>query len=198
MFKQRQTIANKYPIVSGRHQTEEQVYDPKKGPGGDIYVKGSWVLHTLRGLIGDQAFWTSIRREVYGRPDPRPGNFQPRFGSTTEFEAITSQEAHRNLKWFFDVYVRQAHLPRLVTSRQGQSFNLQWKTPHGLPFPMPVEVDVDGRRQIVAMSNGRGTISLPGPFSVVAVDPDSKILRQDDAIDRFRDDHASKKPSGTS
>ena len=198
MFKQRQTIANKFPIVSGRHQTEEQVYDPKTGPGGDIYVKGSWVLHTLRGLIGDQAFWTSVRREVYGRPDPKPGNFQPRFGSTNEFEAIASQEAHRNLKWFFDVYLRQAHLPRLVTSRLGTSLNLQWQTPHGLPFPMPVEVDVDGQRQVVAMASSRGSVTLPNANSVVTVDPESKILRQNDAIDRYRDDQASKKPKTAS
>jgi aminopeptidase N len=198
MFKQRQTIANKYPIVSGHHQTEEQVYDPKKGPGGDIYVKGSWVLHTLRGLIGDQAFWTSIRREVYGRPDPRPGNFQPRFGSTTEFQAITSQEAHRNLKWFFDVYLRQAHLPRLVTTQQGTTLNLQWRTPRGLPFPMPVEVDVDGHRQVVPMTSGRGSLTVPNTYSLVTIDPDSKILRQNDAIDRYRDDQASKKPKTAS
>jgi aminopeptidase N len=194
MFKQRQTIANKYPIVSGRHQTEEQVYDAKTGPGNDIYVKGSWVLHTLRNLIGDDAFWTSIRREVYGRPDPKPGNFQPRFGSTNEFEAIVSQEAHRNLKWFFDVYLRQAHLPRLVTTRQGQTLSLQWTTPHGLPFPMPVEVQVDGQRQVVPMANGRGSVTLPNANSLVTVDPDNKILRQNDAIDRYRDDQAKNRP----
>jgi aminopeptidase N len=193
MFKQRQTIANKFPIVSGRHQTEEEVYNDKTGPGGDIYVKGSWVLHTLRGLIGDQAFWTAIRREVYGRPDPRPGNFQPRFGSTNEFEAIASQEANRNLKWFFDVYLRQAHLPRLVTSRQGTTLNLQWQTPRGLPFPMPVEVSVDGQRQVVPMASGRGSVALPNPNSLVTIDPDSKILRQNDAIDRYRDEQARKK-----
>ena len=194
MFKQRQTIANKFPIISGKHQTEEEVYNPKSGPGGDIYVKGSWVLHTLRGLIGDQAFWTSVRREVYGRPDPKPGNFQPRFGSTSEFEAIASQEAHRNLKWFFDVYLRQAHLPRLVTTQQGNTVNLQWQTPKGLPFPMPVEVDIDGQRQVVPMTSGRGTVTLPNSNSVVTVDPESKILRQNDAIDRYRDDQAKKKP----
>ena len=194
MFKQRQTIANKFPIISGRHQTEEQVYDPKTGPGGDIYVKGSWVLHTLRGLIGDQAFWTSVRREVYGRPDPRPGNFQPRFGSTTEFEAIASQEAHRSLKWFFDVYLRQAHLPRLVTTQQGTTVNLQWKTPRGLPFPMPIEVDVDGQRQVVSMTSGRGTFTLPSPDSLFTIDPDSKILRQNDAIDRYRDEQEKNRP----
>jgi aminopeptidase N len=190
MFKQRQTIQNKYPIVSGRHQTEEQVYDNKTGPGNDIYVKGSWVLHTLRNLIGEQAFWTAVRREVYGRPDPRPGNFQPRFGSTNEFEMIASQEAHRNLKWFFDVYLRQAHLPRLVATRQGQTLNLQWKTPHGLPFPMPVEVQVDNQRQVVPMANGRGSLTIANTNSLVTVDPDNKILRQNDAIDAYRDDQA--------
>jgi aminopeptidase N len=197
MYKQRQTIANKYPIVSGRHQTESAVYDPKTGPANDIYVKGSWVLHTLRGLIGDTAFWTSTRRLVYGRPDPKPGNFQPRFGSTDEFQAIVNQEAHRNLKWFFDVYLRSAHLPRLLAVRQGNTVMLQWQTPRGLPFPMPVEVDVDGKRQVVAMANGRGSFSLPAPFSVYTIDPDTKILRQDDAMDRFRDDNAkkAKKPS---
>ncbi len=198
MFKQRQTIQNKYPIVSGRHQTEEQVYDNKTGPGNDIYVKGSWVLHTLRNLIGDQAFWTAVRREVYGRPDPKPGNFQPRFGSTNEFEAIASQEAHKNLKWFFDVYLRQAHLPRLVTTRQGQTLYLQWKTPHGLPFPMPVEVQVDNQRQVVPMTNGRGSLTITNPNSLVTVDPDNKILRQNDAIDAYRDDQAKNRPRTSS
>jgi aminopeptidase N len=198
LFKQRQTVANKFPIVSGSHRTESQVYDPKTGPGGDIYVKGSLVLHTLRNLIGDDAFWTAIRREVYGRPDPRPGNFQPRFGSTSEFQTIVSEEAGRDLKWFFDVYLRQAHLPRLVTTRQGKTLSLQWKTPHGLPFPMPVDVAIDGRRQVVPMTGGHGTIAIPGPNSLVTIDPDSKILRQSDAIDRYRDEQASKKAKGAS
>ena len=59
---------------------------------------------------------------------------------------------------------------------------------------MPVEVDVDGQRQVIPMANGRGTVTLPNPNSVVTVDPDSKILRQTDAIDRYRDDQAKKKP----
>jgi aminopeptidase N len=198
LFKQRQQVANKFPIVSGRHRTESEVYDPKTGPANDIYAKGSLVLHTLRNLIGDEAFFRSVRRLVYGRADPRPGNFKPRFGSTSEFQAIASQEGQRNLKWFFDVYLRQAHLPRLVTTRNGNNLSLQWKTPHGLPFPMPVEVAVDGKRQVVPMTGGRGSIALPGPFSLVTIDPDSTILRQSDEIDRYRDEQASKKAKGAS
>jgi aminopeptidase N len=198
LFKERQQIANRHPIVSGRHQAESDVNDPTKGPGTDIYYKASWMLHTLRNLIGDDAFWRATRRLVYGRPDPRPGNFQPRFGSTNEFIALVNQEAHRNLDWFFDVYLRQARLPRLVTSRNGRTLFLQWRTPKGLPFPMPVDVMVDGKLQTVPMTSGHGSLALPSPDSLVTVDPDSKILRQSDAMDRFRADPASKIPYGPS
>jgi aminopeptidase N len=198
MFKQRQQIANKHPIVSGRHQPESEVYDGKSGPGNDIYYKASWMLHTLRSLIGDDAFWSATRRLVYGRVDPRPGNFQPRFGSTDEFVAIASKESHRDLSWFFNVYLRQAHLPRLVSWRRGATLYLQWKTPRSLPFPMPVDVDVDGKRQVVPMSSGNGSIELPNWYSRVTLDPDSKILRQSDEIDRYRSDQSSKKPYGPS
>ena len=198
MLKQRQQIANKHPIVSGRREPESEVYDGKTGPGTDIYYKASWVLHTLRGLIGDDAFWRATRRLVYGRPDPLPGNFQPRFGSTNEFVAIASQEANQDLHWFFNVYLRQARLPRLVSWRKGNTLFLQWKTPRGLPFPMPVEVGVDGKRQVVPMIGGHGSLELPSWYSQVTLDPDSKILRQSDEIDRYRDDQTSKKAHGPS
>ena len=48
------------------------------------------------------------------------------------------------------------------------------------------------------MSSGRGALQLPSKDSIVTVDPDSKILRQSDTIDRFRADPASKIPYGTS
>jgi aminopeptidase N len=198
LFKQRQQIANKNPIVSGLHRTEDEVNDPAKGPGTDIYYKASWVLHTLRGMIGNDAFWRATRRLIYGRPDPRPGNFQPRFGSTREFIAIVNQEAHRDLGWFFNVYLRQAKLPRLVTWRSGRTLFLQWKTPKGLPFPMPVDVLVEGKLHMVSMTGGLGAIQLPSADSLVTIDPDSKILRQSDAMDRFRADPATKIPYGPS
>ena len=64
---QRNTIQNEQPLVSGRERSEKEVYADSGGPRGDIYPKGSWVAHTLRKLIGDEAFFTSIRTG-YGRP----------------------------------------------------------------------------------------------------------------------------------
>ena len=57
-MRMRSTIANKAAMVSGKPRTEEDVYDQKRGgPGQDIYVKGALVMHTLRSLIGDEAFF---------------------------------------------------------------------------------------------------------------------------------------------
>lgn len=186
MAGQRTSIANVHPIVEGRSRTEDEVYTPETGPGQDIYVKGSWVMHTLRGLIGDEAFFTTLRRIVYGRPDPRPGNFSPRFGSTNEFVAIASEETGRNLGWFFDVYLRRAALPKLVTARAGNRLDLSWQTPDDLPFPMPIEVKVGDETVSLPMTGGKGSIPLPKATTHVVIDPEGKILRQSDDIDAFQ------------
>jgi aminopeptidase N len=183
LMKQRETILNKAPIVSGKSRTEEDVYDADKGgPGGDIYVKGSWMLHTLRGLIGDPAFFEVTRRAVYGRPDPRPGNFAPRFSSSKEYRAIVNQVTGADYGWFFDVYLDQAALPDLVQTRQGNRLTLEWKTPGNRPFPMPVEVEVDGKVTRLAMTSGRDTLTVPEGAHVV-VDPMARILRRSTAIE---------------
>jgi hypothetical protein len=64
---------------------------------------------------------------------------------------------------------------------------LQWRTPGGLPFPMPVVVRVGDTTGTVAMTGGHGEFALPSPATHYILDPDSKLLRQDDAMDRFRD-----------
>jgi aminopeptidase N len=182
----RNQIANRAPIVSGRIMTEEQVYEESKGgPGNDIYVKGAWVLHTLRNLIGDKAFWDVTRRLVYGRADPKPGNFQPRQATTPEYIAIVNQVTGRDLHWFFDVYLYKAALPELVESREGNTLRLHWKTPGDKSFPLPVEVSVDGVVQRVAMTDGSGSIAVPAGAHVV-VDPQSRILKRSAVVDAFQ------------
>ncbi len=186
LAQQRTTITNVHPIVEGRSRTEDEVYSPVTGPGQDIYVKGSWVMHTLRGLIGDKAFFTTLRRVVYGRSDPQPGNFAPRFGSTNEFVAIASEEAGRNLDWFFDIYLRKAAVPKLVAKRDGMRLDLTWQTPDDLTFPMPVEVKVGDAIVVVPMTDRKGKITLPDASTHVVFDPHAKILRQSDDIDAFQ------------
>lgn len=186
MLKQRERIDNKAPIVRGKLLTEEEVYEPSKGGAGqDIYFKGSWMLHTLRWLIGDRAFFDAVRRTVYGRPDPKPGNFQPRYGSTADFERAVQEATGKDYRWFFDVYLRQAALPELVRRDLPGAVELEWRVPGGRPFPLPVEVRVGDMMTRLDMTGGRGTISVRAGTRVV-VDPDASVLRRSYTVEEYR------------
>jgi hypothetical protein len=49
---------------------------------------------------------------------------------------------------------------------------------------MPVDVEVDGKLQTVAMTGNRGSLSVPAHAHVV-LDPSGKILRRSADIDAF-------------
>ena len=50
---------------------------------------------------------------------------------------------------------------------------------------MPVEVEVDGERQTVAMTGGRGRIAVPAGAHVL-IDPDNKVLRRLEFIEAWK------------
>ena len=123
-----------------------------------------------------------MRLEVYGRADPRPGNFAPRYGSTVEYEGFVRQATGKDYGWFFNVYLRQAALPELTQTRVGDRLSLAWKAPGGGPFPMPVEVQVGDRTERVPMTDGTGSLVVPTGAHVV-VDPWSRILKRSIAVE---------------
>ncbi|SDF52654.1 M1 family metallopeptidase [Dyella sp. 333MFSha] len=190
----RSRIANHHPIVSGTPRREEDVYeDERGGPGQDIYNKGALMLHTLRNLIGDEAFYRAARELVYGTDHPVPGNFAPRYGTTKEYIDIVDRVTGKDLHWFFNVYLYQAALPEIVATREGQQLHLAWSVPGKGPFPMPVDVRVGDRIVSLPMTDGRGDVTLPEGASYT-VDPDSKLLRRDTGIEAYRDYMDKRKP----
>ena len=148
----------------------------------DIYYKGAWVLHTLRFLLGDETFFTALKRMAY--PDPELARATDgracRFATTDELRAIVEQASGRELEWFFEVYLRQPHLPKLVTETKGRALHLRWETPTDVPFPLPVEVELGGERVRVEMPGGRGVLENP-TGTRVRVDPDRWLLREEDS-----------------
>lgn len=197
LMKQRATLANKFPVVSGGPKSEKEVYDGERGPGLDIYYKGSLILHTLRGLIGDRAFFAATRELVYGRPDSAPGNFKPRYGTTQDFVGAVNRNAHADYGWFFDVYLRSAALPQLTATRNGGKLDLRWKTAGDKPFPMPVQVRVGDKVVDVPMRDGQGSVALPAGASYT-LDPHSKVLRDLPQIVAFQADKKAREAAGKS
>ncbi|HEX8420295.1 MAG TPA: M1 family metallopeptidase [Sphingomonas sp.] len=184
MLASRPGIQARSPLVAGKPQTAEDVYERQPGRGGDIYTKGSWTLHMLRHLVGDQAFFDWVKLMVYGRTDPAPGNFTPVYRTTPEAIAALKQVTNSDYGWFFDVYLYQAPLPQLIETRSGDRLTLRWKTAGEKPFPLPVDVQIDDRVQTVAMAGNSGYLDVPADAHVV-IDPMSRLLRQSNTIDAF-------------
>jgi len=157
-------IRNREPIVAGRDLTAAEAYK------GDIYPKGAATLHSLKWLIGDDAFFDLLHRFAN---DER---FAYRTVSTADFEQLVGEVTGTEVPWFFDLYLRRAAPPRWTMTRSAaangkERVDLAWDDP---AFQLPLPVEVDGETLRVPMPHGRGEIEVAAGAEV-AVDPDGRI-----------------------
>tara|TARA_B100001093_G_scaffold512404_1_gene582187 strand:+ start:84 stop:1697 length:1614 start_codon:yes stop_codon:yes gene_type:complete len=123
-------IKNEFPILMGEDGTS------RHPSGNDVYYKGAHVLHTLRFLIGDKVFKSSIK-EFVQMPKELGGNQT----STKEFIALVNENTNLDLQWFFDVYIYQNKLPVLNVKKTKEDkatfLDLWWENKD---FEMPIEI----------------------------------------------------------
>ena len=92
----RRGVKNRKAMVLGDEITEEEVYS-----GGDIYGKGSFFMHSLRYLIGDEVFFPTLKSLA-----TNPKYTYDNFVTTDDVEKLFSTSSGKNLKPFFDFYLR--------------------------------------------------------------------------------------------
>lgn len=138
-----------------------------------IYAKGAWTLHVLRYLIGEEALRLALRRMAYPNPamEKITDGRQTRFASTEDFLEIAEQISGKELDWFFEVYVRQPALPELAAELTEKQLTLSWKTPDGLPFPMPIDVKIGEEILRVEIPEEGAAVKL-NPGDQPVIDPD--------------------------
>ncbi len=146
---------------------------------GDIYGKGASNLHTLRYLIGDDAFFRSVRRMAYPKKEMESitDGKQSRLVTTDDFKQIAEEESGMDLDWFFEVYFRQPKLPELFVSKSTDKIDLRWETPNNMPFSMPVDVEINGVRKRITLKDGNASFSIK-PSDVVEVDKEGWVLKK--------------------
>lgn len=62
-----------------------------------VYQKGGWVLHMLRGVLGDTLFFKTLR--IYYE------RFKYSNAETKDFQAVAEEISGQNLDWFFDEWI---------------------------------------------------------------------------------------------
>lgn len=72
---------------------------------GQIYQKGAWILHMLRGMMGDEAFWTGIRSYYRAHQDGH--------ATTADFRGEMERASGKDLRVFFDQWLTRGGLVRL-------------------------------------------------------------------------------------
>ncbi|MEL7161503.1 MAG: M1 family metallopeptidase, partial [Bacteroidota bacterium] len=100
----------------------------------DHYYKGSWVLHTLRHVIDSDPVFFGMLRSFYL-------DHQQSIVSTEQVVEYFSNFVEKDLRPFFDQYLRHPDVTVLELRRRGQLTEYRWRT-QVENFNYPVEVAV--------------------------------------------------------
>lgn len=129
LISQRWNISDKSPIIGPMDVNY-------KSSDNDLYYKGSWMLHTLRNVLGnDSLFFVTIKNiQLY---------FKYKTVTTDELIKYINLQLGRDFTGFFDQYLRHASPPILEyrTSKKGMDTKLEYRWKVDVDqFWMPVEV----------------------------------------------------------
>ncbi|HQU71248.1 MAG: T9SS type A sorting domain-containing protein [Calditrichaeota bacterium] len=158
--------------------------------GQTVYYKGAWVLHMLRGVLGDEVFFRCLK--VFAA-DPR---FVYGNAGIAEFRAVCEQESGRSLSGFFEQWLYRPGRPyysfswsvETLGNRFGTSLNIDQENTQDpgdeRPYQMPLQVRLSGFRRdtTVVLENflPEQSYEIITSFrpSRVELDPDRWILKR--------------------
>jgi len=141
------------------------------------YNRGASVMHTLRYHLGDEAFFSLLKRWAY--PDPgdldNTGGRLCRIVSTDDMMEQAEDETGLNLDPFFEVFFREAAYPVLDVQRKPDITLFVWETEGGIGLDLDIPLTVNGVDQSVEMIDGRGVLAISSDDQIV-IDPEHWIL----------------------
>jgi len=163
---------------------DEPVGDPDEVWSATVYCKGAWVLHMLRYVIGEEAFW-QVMPQYYAA-------FAYGHATTQDFQAVAETVHGAELEWFFDEWVYEPWHPEI-----GFGWTVIDSTPDtvtvevgvdqvqtsGPMFRMPLELDIELSMGVLThtflmeRASQRILFQLPEAPVSIRCDPREKVLK---------------------
>ncbi len=129
---------------------------------GDMYYKGSNMLHTLRQIIGDDEKWRAILRGLNK-------TFYHQTVSGDQIESYIIEKSGLDLAPFFNQFVRDVRIPVLEYIIQDSTLRYRWNNcVRG--FNMPIAVALDGKTVLLKPTMRWKELALDKPVSRLVPD----------------------------
>ena len=151
-----------------------------------VYDKGAWVLHMLRGILGDSTFF-DVMRTYYADPQ-----FQYEDAVTEDFRDLAEAVSGQELDWFFDEWIYGYNHPQyyyssLSRARGDGSYDLfvhlrqaQATVPQAFLMPVDMVRTIGPITDTVQVWNDRRDqdfhFVVPAAGTVTAIDPENWVL----------------------
>ncbi|MCJ7465161.1 MAG: M1 family metallopeptidase [Maribacter sp.] len=150
----RQNIRNDRPIIG--------TYNVNNEGSGDMYYKGSNMLHTIRQLVDDDEKWRLILRGLNK-------DFYHQTVTTQQIENYISEKSGLDLKSVFEQYLRTIMIPVLEYKIDGNTVNYRY-TNIVEGFKMPLRIFIDDRPYWITPTWEWQSKSIKGNLATLNVD----------------------------
>jgi aminopeptidase N len=154
------------------------------------YRKGAWVLHMLRGVVGDEVFFATL--EAYRH------RYEYRTATSEDFRHVAEEVWGGDLRWFFDQWVygggapayRYGWLEHEVDGRRYLEVSLtQTQGESAFEMPLTIEtIELGERHRYTVWNDERNEhflIPVSVPVDAVDLDPDLSVLARSKTVVAF-------------
>jgi aminopeptidase N len=122
-------IVNKIPIVGNEDENHWALH-------GDTYMKGAWVMHTLRSVINNDNLWFEILKEFM--IENAKG-----FANTKDFFDKVNEKTGKDYWYFAEQYFYTPNQPEVEYYQTDSNFYYRWNNVND-NFIMPIDFLVNG------------------------------------------------------
>ena len=123
-------IVNKIPIVGNENENHWSLH-------GDTYMKGAWVMHTLRSVINNDKIWFEILKEFMI-------DNAKSFADTEDFFDKVREKTGTDYSYFSEQYFYTPNQPEFEYYQTDSNFYYKWSNVND-NFIMPIDLLINGK-----------------------------------------------------